>query len=169
MRHALLTFGFCGTKYFGLQTQGGEGDPERYTFRWWHNGVEDTGETIDDVQGPSPEAFADLQIQALADEIQIFSVSADLPIEIAGERGTLLSLAPHQLRTSSGEMVSGTVEIELIEAFDRGTMLAIDMPSQGRNDMGEIAQLISGGEHYVNATQNGEDLELDRLCYVCFN
>ena len=23
----------------------GEGDPERYTFRWWHNGVEDTGET----------------------------------------------------------------------------------------------------------------------------
>ncbi|MEC7241677.1 MAG: hypothetical protein VXW32_10605 [Myxococcota bacterium] len=123
--------------------------------------TEDTGEGIDDAQGPSPEAFENLQIEALADEIQLFSVSADLPIEIVGEHGTLLSLAPHQLRTSSGEMVSGTVEIELIEAFDRGTMLAIDMPSQGRNALGEIAQLISGGEHYVNATQNGEDLALD--------
>lgn len=57
-------------------------------------------------------------------------------------------------------MVSGPVEIELIEAFDRGTMLVVDMPSQGRNADGQVAQLISGGEHYVNATQNGEDLEL---------
>ena len=30
-RHALLTFGFCGTGYFGLQSQTADGDPERPT------------------------------------------------------------------------------------------------------------------------------------------
>ena len=129
--------------------------------------LEDTGDALEDtgldqsnVERPSAEEFAELQLQALADEIQFFSANADLPIEIVGEHGTVLSLPPHQLRTSSGEVVSGPVEIELIEAFDRGTMLAVDMPSQGRNADGQVAQLISGGEHYVNATQNGEDLEL---------
>ena len=120
--------------------------------------VDDTGEAVED--RPSPEAFADLQIEALADRIQLFTVSADSPIELIGEHGTHLTMGPHQLRTTSGEMVSGDVDIELIEVFDRAGMLAVDMPSQGRNANDEIAQLISGGEHYVNASQDGEDLEL---------
>ena len=34
------------------------------------------------------------------------------------------------------------------------------------NSEGEVAQLVSGGEFYVNATQNGEDLELNRAYLV---
>ena len=71
--------------------------------------VDDTGEAVED--RPSPEAFADLQIEALADRIQLFTVSADSPIELIGEHGTHLTMGPHQLRTTSGEMASGDVDI----------------------------------------------------------
>jgi hypothetical protein len=109
---------------------------------------------------PEAEDFVMLQDDAFEALIQRFTVSADNPINIVGEGGTELVIGPHQLRTSSGEMVVGDVEIEFIEVFDRAGMLASDMPSQGRLPNGDVAQLISGGEHYVNATQNGEDLEL---------
>ena len=40
-------------------------------------------------------------------------------------------------------------------------MLVTDMPSTGQLPTGELAQLISGGEHYVGATQDGEELRLN--------
>ena len=62
---------------------------------------------------------------------------------------------------SDGTLADGDVEVELIEIFDKGSMLVTDMPSTGQLPTGELAQLISGGEHYVGATQDGEELRLN--------
>jgi hypothetical protein len=61
---------------------------------------------------------------------------------------------------ADGNPAVGPVQVELIEIFDKGSMLVTDMPSVGQLPTGEKALLVSGGEHYVGATQNGEDLRL---------
>ncbi len=110
---------------------------------------------------PGPDDFRSLAIEARRDLLQTFTMDAAGLTLIEGAQGTTLSFfGPDSLQNSAGDTVTGDVTIELIEVFDKGTMLVTDMPSIGQLPSGEIAQLVSGGEHFINATQDGEQLEL---------
>jgi len=61
--------------------------------------------------------------------------------------------------TQNGNAVIGTVDIEFIELFDKGSMLTTNKPTMGNLPNGDKALLISGGEFLINATQNGLVLE----------
>ncbi|MEN8928953.1 MAG: hypothetical protein ABF242_05865 [Flavobacteriales bacterium] len=92
--------------------------------------------------------------------IQNFSINSVAPTLITGNSGTSLQFYPNSFETQSGASVSGMVDIELIEIFDKSDMILADVLTLGRSSSGQIDPLISGGEFYVNATQNGSALKL---------
>ena len=126
---------------------------------------DDTGgevENLDDVQQPpTPGAFNELTLAARDDETQVFSVLASDWTSLEGEQGSTLFFQANSFSTADGGPVTGEVQIQFIEIFDKGSMLVTDMPSIGQRPSGEVAQLISGGEHYVGATKDGEALTLN--------
>ena len=126
------------------------------------NDDEQNDDLEDQQKPPSPEAFARLTIRSRDALTQQFSVDAEEFSTVKAEGGTNVYLWPNSLVDSDGNLVTGLVDVELIEVFDKGSMLVTDVPTNGLNDNGEIAQLVSGGEFYVNASQNGEDLDNDR-------
>jgi hypothetical protein len=122
----------------------------------------ETGETDDgfEREPPSAEAFAALTEAARADRVQVHTVDASYYIYLTGDQGTILDIPFGSFANAESTRVTGRVDIELVELYDKGSMLVTDMPSTGLNGDGDRAQLISGGEHYINATQDGEQLEL---------
>lgn len=79
---------------------------------------------------------------------------------IYGLKGTELYFPPNRFLDQNGDLVTGTVTIELIEIYDKANMLLTNMPTNGRLPNGDIETLVSGGEFFINATQNGEQLTL---------
>lgn len=129
------------------------------------DGVADTGDTgAFDVgferEPVSAAAFAAVREEARADRVQVYSVDPSSFVYVVGEQGTILRLPADSMVTASGLSVTGSVDLQLVELYDKGSMLVTDMPSVGLDSTGARAQLISGGEHYVQATQGGEALDL---------
>ena len=122
----------------------------------------DTGdETVEESQRPpAAEDFAALAQAARENMTQHFEVNVADWTHLSGEQGSGLFFNPNSFMKADGTLAEGDVEIELIEIFDKGSMLVTDMPSNGLTADGQVALLVSGGEHFVNATQNGEDLEM---------
>lgn len=130
--------------------------------------IGDTGETGTteepdegfDREPMSAEAFSALADDARAERTQVLTFDASYYGYVVGSEGTIVQIPTGSLVDDEGARVSGRVDVELIELYDKGSMLVTDMPSTGLTETGERAQLISGGEHYVNATQDGEQLTL---------
>ena len=121
----------------------------------------DTGDIADVQAPPSADEFNALALDARDAYTQVHDVDTAGWTTVVGEDGTELFFVPDSFMKSDGTLADGDVQVELIEVFDKGAMLVTDMPSMGQNDAGELAQLISGGEHYVGATQDGEELRLN--------
>lgn len=62
--------------------------------------------------------------------------------------------------TLNGNPVTGLIDLKVIEIFDSATMLATGMHTMGLMPDGKHAVMNSGGEFYIIATQNGQQLEL---------
>ena len=143
-----------------------DSDGSSYTGEFQHD--VDYGDTGDhdepddgfDREPPSAERFAALTDSVREQMTQEYTVDASYYIYLVGEQGTILNIPQGSMANAAGEYVTGRVDIELIELYDKGSMLVTDMPSTGRNAAGEQAQLISGGEHFIDASQDGEALEL---------
>ena len=122
---------------------------------------DDTGDIADVQAPPSADAFNALALDARDAYTQVYDVDTAGWTTVTGEDGTELFFFPDSFMKSDGTLADGDVQVELIEIFDKGSMLVTDMPSMGQLPSGELAQLISGGEHYVGATQEGEELRLN--------
>jgi hypothetical protein len=93
-------------------------------------------------------------------EIQHFTLDAHMGGDITGEQGTILKFSGDAFVRLNDEAITGTVDIELIEVYDRASMLLTKRPTNGKNSDGKISTLVSGGEFYVNAIKGGEQLKL---------
>ncbi|WP_378181548.1 hypothetical protein [Aquimarina sp. SS2-1] len=80
--------------------------------------------------------------------------------QVYGEEGTILYFPPGSIVDQNGDPVTGNVTVELIEIYDKAKMLLTKMPTNGKRPNGDVETLISAGEFYINATQNGEQLEV---------
>jgi hypothetical protein len=60
--------------------------------------------------------------------------------------------------TLDGSSVTGNVNLEFVELFEKGNMLTTNKSTMGILPNGDRAMLVSGGEFFINATQNGEGL-----------
>jgi hypothetical protein len=58
-----------------------------------------------------------------------------------------------------GQPVTGDVQLSYIELFDIGSMALANRPLVGRNSSGTVGALVTGGEFFIEATQNGAKLD----------
>ena len=110
---------------------------------------------------PSPTAFNSIRQAALENLTQNFQIDAlNGMTTLTSANGVEIDINAACL-TLNGNAVTGMIDIEYVEIFDGGQMLVTDKTTMGKLPNGDMAMLISGGEFYINATQNGQQLTLD--------
>lgn len=114
---------------------------------------------VDIIITASPEDFNNLKENALENLTQNFQLNADDgSTTLTSSNGVQVTINGNCL-TQNGNAVTGTVDIEFVELFNKGSMLVTNKPTMGTLPNGDKALLISGGEFLINATQNGLALE----------
>lgn len=108
---------------------------------------------------PTEEDFNAIKDLALEGLTQTFQFNADDSyISLTSDNGVTININATCL-TLNGNPVTGTVDLEFVELFDKGNMLTTNKPTMGILPNGDKALLISGGEFFIEATQNGVALE----------
>lgn len=121
---------------------------------------EDDQDNEEETQNPSAQDLKNYFQDNEASAVQTFTLDADNPTTITGSQGTSIDFYSSSFETSSGQIVTGNVEIEFIEIFSKEDMIRLNKPTVGMQYNGNYGTLISGGEFKVTATQNGETLSL---------
>lgn len=107
---------------------------------------------------PSAEEYSALSEEALEGLTQNFTMVAENgSATFTSAKGVKITLNGNCL-TLNGNPVTGNVDVKFIEVFDKGQMLVTNKPTSGRMGNGNLELLISGGEFYINATKNGQQL-----------
>ena len=89
----------------------------------------------------------------LAVKTQTVTIDASKGGSVIGPNGARFIFSPSAFRTGAGAVVSGNVEIEFADYHKKGDMIFSSMLPISDNE-----PLISGGEFYINAKQNGQRL-----------
>ncbi|AUC83210.1 hypothetical protein [Lacinutrix sp. Bg11-31] len=104
---------------------------------------------------PTASEFQSVKNLALANHKQTFQFDgSDGNITLTSENGVQININTNCL-TLNGNAVTGTIDLEYVELFEKGSMLSTNKPTMGEMPNGDKALLISGGEFFVEATQNG--------------
>lgn len=106
-------------------------------------------------QNPLRQIFND----NVEDAKQTFTIQAATGGQVNGQDGVTAFFAPNAFMRQNGTVATGAVEVVLIEALDVADMVWLNKQTLG-DDNGQLKPLISGGQYYMNATQNGEQLWL---------
>ncbi len=91
--------------------------------------------------------------------VQTFQIDAATGGTITGEQGTKV-IIPANAIGLNGAAVSGNIDVELIEVYDKASMVLQNMSTKGRKPNDDEEALKSAGEFFVNAKQNGQQLEV---------
>ena len=113
---------------------------------------------------PTASAFKSISEKGLKKNTQNFTITAGTGVvTLTSAKGVKLTLNGDCL-TKNGNPVTGQVDIEYVELFDKGNMLISNKPTMGIMPDGKKNLLISGGEFFIKATQGG--VELKTSCYM---
>ncbi|MFG4000943.1 hypothetical protein [Flavobacterium aquidurense] len=121
----------------------------------------DNGDDNNDnlVLPPSEAAFKSISTKGVKRITQNFTITAGTGVvTVTSAKGVKLNINGDCL-TKNGVAVTGAVDIEYIELFDKGTMLVTNKPTMGVMPDGKKTLLISGGEFFIKATQGGVELK----------
>ena len=110
---------------------------------------------------PTAAEFNNIKTSALTSLIQNFQFNTtNGSASFTSVKGVVLTISASSL-TLNGNPVTGIVDLKYIEIFDGGNMVATGKHTMGKMPDGKRSILLSGGEFYINATQNGQQLELN--------
>jgi hypothetical protein len=99
--------------------------------------------------------FANVRKEALDKVTQKFTMTAATGvITLTSAKGVTININGNCL-TKNGNPVTGSVDIEFVEIFNKGNMLVTNKPTMGIMPNGDRNLLISGGEFFIKATQGG--------------
>ncbi|MEZ0180988.1 MULTISPECIES: hypothetical protein [Flavobacterium] len=113
---------------------------------------------------PTAAAFKSISEKGLKKNTQNFTITAGTGVvTLTSAKGVKLTLNGDCL-TKNGNPVTGQVDIEYVELFDKGNMLISNKPTMGVMPDGKKNLLISGGEFFIKASQGG--VELKTSCYM---
>jgi hypothetical protein len=95
------------------------------------------------------------------DAIQLFNkdICSGCVTMVTGNQGTTVIFPPNSLGLN-GTPITGNIQIELIEIYKKADMVLQDVSSKGKKPNGDEEALNSAGEFFVNAKQNGTQLEI---------
>ncbi|MGC4040655.1 MAG: hypothetical protein QM710_07715 [Flavobacterium sp.] len=109
----------------------------------------------------SAASYSALKDQAVASSTQHFHFNAqDGLANFTSSSGVEIAISATALSLNGNPITSGQIDIEYVEIFDGGTMAATGKHTMGKMPNGKRAMLLSGGEFYINATKNGQQLDL---------
>ncbi|MEG1237732.1 hypothetical protein [Flavobacterium sp. 2] len=116
------------------------------------------------ISPPTSAAFKSISEKGLKKNTQNFTITAGTGVvTLTSAKGVKLTLNGDCL-TKNGNPVTGQVDIEYVELFDKGNMLISNKPTMGIMPDGKKNLLISGGEFFIKASQGG--VELKTSCYM---
>jgi hypothetical protein len=107
---------------------------------------------------PSAAELNGLFASAINTRTQTFMINATSGGTITTAQGATVTFSANSLSLNSNP-ATGNVTVEIIEIYKRGDMLATDKPTNAKLPNGDLDILVSGGEIYVNAKQNGQQLQ----------
>jgi hypothetical protein len=108
---------------------------------------------------PTAAAFKSINEKGVKRNTQNFTMTAgNGVVTLTSAKGVKLYINGDCL-TKNGNPVTGQVDIEYIELFDKGNMLVTNKPTMGIMPDGKKNLLISGGEFFIKATQGGVELK----------
>ena len=108
---------------------------------------------------PTAGAFKSISEKGVKRNTQNFTMTAgNGTVTLTSAKGVKLYINGDCL-TKNGNPVTGQVDIEYIELFDKGNMLVTNKPTMGIMPDGKKNLLISGGEFFIKATQGGVELK----------
>jgi hypothetical protein len=117
------------------------------------------GEDSNLILPPSAAAFKGITQSGIKKNTQNFTITAASGVvSFTSAKGVKVNINGDCL-TKNGVPVTGAVAIEYIELFDKGNMLITNKPTMGITADGKKNLLISGGEFFIKATQNGVELK----------
>lgn len=91
---------------------------------------------------------------------QTFTIDATTNQTINGSKGGAFTFYANSFQTMSGQAVTGNIDIQLVEVYDKSDMILMNKPTMGRMAGGQLAPLTSGGEFKLTASQGGQPLRL---------
>ncbi|MFN8283304.1 MAG: hypothetical protein U0U67_08830 [Chitinophagales bacterium] len=112
---------------------------------------------------PTAQALSNLFNISLNNIKQTATFDAATTFTFTSAQGTTITIDGTCLR-KNGNPVTGNVELEFVELYDRASMAMTNKPTIGINASNEEEVLESGGEFYLNVTQNG--VSLTTTCYI---
>lgn len=108
---------------------------------------------------PTAAAFKSINEKGVKRNTQNFTMTAgNGVVTLTSAKGVKLYINGDCL-TKNGNAVTGQVDIEFVELFDKGNMLVTNKPTMGIMPDGKKNLLISGGEFFIKATQGGVELK----------
>tara|TARA_R110002072_G_scaffold59514_3_gene151651 strand:- start:85382 stop:86320 length:939 start_codon:yes stop_codon:yes gene_type:complete len=127
-------------------------------------GCEECEETVETSNGtpfeaPTAQEFNALQLNVYQNLVQTARLDVANGINFISAAGVTLFIPPDCL-IANGTVVTGFVDLEFFEVFDRGDLLTTNTTTVGQLPTGELDLLISGGAFYINASQNGQPIDL---------
>lgn len=112
-------------------------------------------------QVPTASEFGAIRQIALDNITQQFTLTAGTgTATFTTTKGVVITLNSTCLTLNGNPVTSGQIDIKYMEVFDAGTMLVTDKTTMGKLPNGDMTLLNSGGEFYINATQNGQQLAI---------
>lgn len=121
---------------------------------------EDRDPVVSDISTqPSAAQLDDFVQNKIEEAVQDFIVDATSPVKITGIQGTEVQFVANGFVDAVGNPITGNVDIELIEVYDKADMFFLNKQTLG-DDNGSFSPLISGGEFKVSASQNGNEVFL---------
>lgn len=121
---------------------------------------DDDGTTYPDFIPPTATEFNALRTHAYNNIKQEFIFdAADGAVSLTSENGVTISLNTGCLTKNGTPIASGDVKLEFVEIYKRGNMLTTNKATMGISG-DDIKLLLTGGEFYINATHDGDQLEM---------
>ena len=123
---------------------------------------------VDPVTDPTLDAPGNVAASDIRDffekhevKCQSFTLDAASYQNITGEKGTKLMFWPNSFVTENDMPVTGSVELCLKEIYDKADMILSNKPTMANDGI-----LVSSGEIFISATQNGQKLKLAGGKYI---
>lgn len=120
----------------------------------------------DDSPDPETEVFASLDEFYAEREVKpiVYKADAALGGSFTTDKGSVIKIPENAFTTKDGRSVSGPIDIEVKEVFS-----TLDIINSGVFPISNDAVLNSGGEFFIEASSNGEELVVGKDAFISFS